>query len=194
MGSRFRLRWRGEELDVARELVIGRSSTCEVRVEDGLVSRRHARVAPGDDSLTVEDLGSRNGVLVNERRIAGPTLLGHGDLVGVGRQTFEVVDVEALAESDTISTMPPPLVAPGEADVDVVQVTSPASLDALSEREREVLQLVVLGHTQKEIAARLHLSVKTIETHRTRLSHKLGCKTRAELVSYAISAGLLRRL
>lgn len=192
MGARFRLRHRGRELDVAREIVIGRSSSCEVRVDDGLVSRRHARIAVGEAGLAVEDLGSRNGVLVNERKIDGPTLLGHGDVVGVGRETFEVVDAVAVEQDET---QPGVRAVPlGDSDVDGARDTATARLDHLSDREREVLQLVVLGHTQKEIASRLGLSVKTVESHRTRLSHKLGCRTRAELVAYAISAGLLRRM
>lgn len=63
--------------------------------------------------------------------------------------------------------------------------------DTLSEREREVLRLVAQGHTNQEVADRLHLSVKTIETYRSRLMEKLGFKSRADLVRYALSTGLL---
>ena len=61
----------------------------------------------------------------------------------------------------------------------------------LSEREREVLRLVAQGHTNQEIADRLSLSVKTVETYRARLMTKLGLRTRADLVRYALSVGLL---
>ena len=61
----------------------------------------------------------------------------------------------------------------------------------LSEREREVLRLVAQGHTNQEIANRLSLSVKTVETYRARLMTKLGLRTRADLVRYALSVGLL---
>lgn len=64
--------------------------------------------------------------------------------------------------------------------------------DSLSEREREVLRLVAQGHTNQEVAERLFLSVKTVETYRARLMDKLGLRTRADLVRYAISAGLLK--
>lgn len=66
---------------------------------------------------------------------------------------------------------------------------SPAS--QLSDREREVLVLLAQGHTQQEIANRLFLSVKTIETYRARVTQKLGLKTRADLIRYAIEMGLL---
>lgn len=63
--------------------------------------------------------------------------------------------------------------------------------EVLSEREREVLSLIAQGHTNQEAADLLFLSVKTIETYRGRLMAKLGCDNRAQLVHYAIQAGLL---
>mgnify|MGYP000886513908 CR=1 FL=1 len=64
-------------------------------------------------------------------------------------------------------------------------------LPVLTRRERDVLVALARGYTNREIAERLHVSVKTIETHRAKIADKLDCKTRAELVTYAISAGLL---
>ena len=63
--------------------------------------------------------------------------------------------------------------------------------DPLSEREREVLKLLAMGHTNQEISAQLYLSVRTVETHRAHIMRKLRLKTRAELVSYALEHGLL---
>jgi two-component system response regulator NreC len=60
----------------------------------------------------------------------------------------------------------------------------------LSNREREVLQLISEGWSTKEIASRLHLSVKTVETHRQRLMSRLHVRSVAELTKYAILAGL----
>jgi two-component system response regulator NreC len=64
--------------------------------------------------------------------------------------------------------------------------------DKLTPREREVLRLIALGHTSVEIATKLGLSPRTIETHRARIHRKLGLGTRAELVSYALQHELLR--
>ncbi len=61
---------------------------------------------------------------------------------------------------------------------------------ALSPREREVLDLIAQGYTNQQMADRLGLSVKTIETHRSRLVEKLGLRSRAELVRYALDSGL----
>lgn len=59
----------------------------------------------------------------------------------------------------------------------------------LSTRERQVLELVADGHTNQEVADRLFLSVKTVETHRSRLMRKLGLTTRADLIRYARESG-----
>ena len=68
---------------------------------------------------------------------------------------------------------------------------SRAEEDPLSDREREVLRLLALGHTNQEIAEALFLSVRTVETHRAHIMQKLRISTRAELVRYALSEGLL---
>ena len=63
--------------------------------------------------------------------------------------------------------------------------------DSLSEREQEVLKLVARGHTAAEIAAKLSLSAKTVETYRARGMGKLGLRSRAALVQLALQKGLL---
>ena len=66
-----------------------------------------------------------------------------------------------------------------------------AEADPLSDREREVLRLLALGHTNQEIAKMLFISVRTAETHRAHIMQKLRLSSRAELVRYALSEGLL---
>lgn len=72
-----------------------------------------------------------------------------------------------------------------------VEAARRAANDPLSEREREVLRLLALGHTNQEIARALFISVRTAETHRAHIMQKLGLGTRAELVRYALANGLL---
>jgi two-component system response regulator NreC len=67
-----------------------------------------------------------------------------------------------------------------------------AEADPLSEREREVLRLLALGHTNQEIAQQLYISVRTAESHRAHIMQKLRLGTRAELVRYALAHGLLQ--
>jgi two-component system response regulator NreC len=71
------------------------------------------------------------------------------------------------------------------------QERAQAEADPLSDREREVLRLLALGHTNQEIAKMLYLSVRTVETHRAHIMQKLRLTTRAELVRYALDQGLL---
>ena len=61
----------------------------------------------------------------------------------------------------------------------------------LSNREKEVLKLVAMGYTNKQIANKLLLSIKTIESHKARIKEKLNLNHRSDLVKYAISKGLL---
>ena len=63
--------------------------------------------------------------------------------------------------------------------------------DDLTEREVEVLGLIALGHTNSEIADRLYLSVRTVESHRAHIQQKLRRSSRAELVRYALAHGLV---
>jgi DNA-binding NarL/FixJ family response regulator len=64
-------------------------------------------------------------------------------------------------------------------------------LEALSQREREILQLVVAGRTSAEIASLLFLSPKTVESYRSRLMHKLGVSDVGELIKFAMRLGLV---
>jgi two-component system, NarL family, response regulator NreC len=75
-----------------------------------------------------------------------------------------------------------------------VEQTRAAHLDpheTLTAREREVLQLAAEGKTSPEIAARLHISQRTVENHRANVMRKLGLKNQSELVRYAVRRGLI---
>ena len=63
--------------------------------------------------------------------------------------------------------------------------------DGLTSRERDIVRLVALGHTNREIAEWLVLSVRTVETHRARIQRRLGFGRRADLVRWALEHGLL---
>ena len=63
--------------------------------------------------------------------------------------------------------------------------------DDLSERERDVLRLIALGHTNAEIAERLYISIRTVESHRAHIQQKLRVSSRSQLVRYALEHGLV---
>jgi pSer/pThr/pTyr-binding forkhead associated (FHA) protein len=94
--ANLRLRYLSQLLDVPPngEFVIGRSPDCQLALEDPLVSRRHAAFRWSGARLVVEDLGSRNGVKVNDNKITGVKDLVPDDVVVIGGQTFVVVEGE----------------------------------------------------------------------------------------------------
>lgn len=72
------------------------------------------------------------------------------------------------------------------------QRREPDRLGLLTAREQEVCRLLAYGHTNAEVAEKLFISDRTVETHRTNIMAKLGLKSRAELVQFSIDNGLLR--
>ncbi len=71
------------------------------------------------------------------------------------------------------------------------RAASPGAFELLSARERQVLEAVAYGHTNKEIAERLGIGMKSVATYRARLSTKLGLRSRVELVRYALDHGII---
>jgi len=99
------------------------------------------------------------------------------------------------ASPDTAIVLPP-AGAPGPRLVRAVRLAAQdferrRGADGLTVRERDVVRLVALGHTSREIAERLVLSVRTVEAHRARVQRRLGLASRGELVRWALDHGLL---
>lgn len=91
-----RLRYLGHNLEVPEgEFVIGRSSRCQLSIDDPLISRQHAVLTIRGGQATVEDLSSRNGITVNGKRISGVTPLLDGDSITVGTQLMTIHGVAA---------------------------------------------------------------------------------------------------
>ncbi len=172
---------------------LGRGDDADFFLDDPLVSRRHAAVRVSTCGLVViEDLGSSNGLSVNGVVIMEPRALKPEDRIEIGTQVLrlrleERTDVaRAHARTDRLvvdSARTGALPAP-EGPV--------RSLERLSPREQEVLKLLACGLSQREIGEMLEVSVKTVETYRSRIAEKLELRTRPELVRYALNAGLLR--
>jgi predicted component of type VI protein secretion system len=88
---RFRLRYMQHDLELAEgEFVVGRNASCQLSLDDPLVSRRHARFLVGE-GVILEDLQSRNGVLVNGQRIHGQLALEVGDRILIGTQELTLL-------------------------------------------------------------------------------------------------------
>ena len=88
---RFWLEFQGRTFELRPgEVLIGRSSSCHVVLDDGLVSRRHAQIVITEEGAMIEDFGSANGVFLNGRRVAGTEGLNDGDQMQIGKQQFVV--------------------------------------------------------------------------------------------------------
>jgi hypothetical protein len=105
---RFALRYRDHDLELTQgEFIIGRASSCQLSLDDPLVSRNHARLMVAADSVHLEDLGSRNGVKVNGERIQGSRALQHGDEIVIGGQEM-VLRLRRDVSADTLIQGPTP--------------------------------------------------------------------------------------
>lgn len=80
----------GLRIDVPGEMTIGRAAGCQILLDDGFISQRHARVAPAGDGILIEDLGSTNGTYVNQQRLTAPMVAKPGDRVQVGGVIMEL--------------------------------------------------------------------------------------------------------
>jgi pSer/pThr/pTyr-binding forkhead associated (FHA) protein len=102
-----RLRYLSHELEVPiGQFVIGRSAECQLALDDPLVSRRHALLTVRTDNVTVEDLGSRNGIRVNDAKIDGRFEVFHGDKITIGSQEMVLEgtpDENVLAVPESIA-------------------------------------------------------------------------------------------
>jgi hypothetical protein len=106
----------GKRYEVTTELVVGRSSTCDIALADVNTSRRHARVWVENGGVWVEDLGTQNGTRVNDRRITGRAPLQSGDVIRVGvHQLTFISDQGATAAGAAAGVGPPRQAAPGQA-------------------------------------------------------------------------------
>src|SRR5215472_3472742 len=89
---RFRLRYLQHDLELTEgQFAVGRNATCQLSLDDPLVSRRHALLNVSPDGVSIEDLNSRNGVLVNGTRIDKATPLNAGDKIVIGSQEMTLL-------------------------------------------------------------------------------------------------------
>lgn len=101
--------------------------------------------------------------------------LAHAIRLVMANKTYLSPGVAEIVVKDVVHRMPGP---------------APSAFSVLTAREREVLQLMAEGKSTSQIAELLSISVKTVETHRQQLMHKLGMRSVAELTKYAIREGL----
>jgi pSer/pThr/pTyr-binding forkhead associated (FHA) protein len=99
--ARVWLRFNDYEVELAQgETIVGRSPKCQLVMDDPLVSRAHARIFVNGAAVTIEDMGSSNGVLVNGERLARARVIVNGDRVVIGQQSFVLGTTTAAREDD----------------------------------------------------------------------------------------------
>jgi DNA-binding NarL/FixJ family response regulator len=120
---------------------------------------------------TIQDLRPRTPIIV----VSGPLKSGDsGSFIRAGAETF--------ISKTNLGRLAPAVSA-------ALDARSP--LDKLTSRQIEVMKLVALGFRTRDIAERLHLSVKTVESHRQEVARRLGLRNMADLVRYAVRVGLV---
>jgi len=143
----------GRRFQVITEATLGRSPSCEISLQDGKVSRRHARLVVDGGLTKIEDLGSRNGTLVNGERLTVPVPLSPGDKVQVGDTTalFDPPAKAALSEreAEILFRVPVEEVLPRVGSDATLYSLSVALLSATSEA-------MVLRRTAEELARGLN--------------------------------------
>jgi pSer/pThr/pTyr-binding forkhead associated (FHA) protein len=153
---RFRLRYLHHDLELNQgEFALGRSAECQLSLDDPLVSRRHALLIVASDGVTIEDLQSRNGVVLNGERITRRTALNAGDRIMIGSQELtlllgrELADREPFATHVSQRTLPkiavtqtPTGPAPAAVTVRPPRVGTTSDADVGSERRADAFNLL----------------------------------------------------
>lgn len=180
--------------------VVGEAATVEEAV--GVAASEHPDVFVVDLGLRGESgLVAIRGILERSPDTAVLVLTMHED-IGYLQEAFaagttgyllkEAADIELVLAVRAVAAgrryVHPTL---GAALLDTTPASGPDPAGLLSPRERDILRLIALGHTNAEIAATLHLSTRTVETHRGHVQQKLGVYSRAELVRFARDCGLI---
>lgn len=150
--------------------VVGRSGQADIIIRDAALSRRHAELVCGHDSVVVRDLGSRNGTFVNERP-ADATVAELGSRIRFGTVVCLLSSVPILPaeSSERASTMG----VSGGGD----------KLEGLTPAQREVLSWLLRGHDEVRIAQRLRRSTHTIHTHLKAIYRHFHVHSRPELIA-----------
>ena len=185
-----------DDIDVVGEAANAREAVFEARASKPDVVLMDV-VMPGDSGIDVTPR------LLHEEPDAKVLILSMQDDPSYVRQAFEAgaagYVLKEAADAEVVAAVRE--VAQGRNYVNPAlgarlvaaesEARKRAEEDPLSDREREVLRLLALGHTNQEIAKMLYISVRTAETHRAHIMQKLGFRSRADLVRHALAQGLL---
>ena len=157
----------------AGKYILGRSSSCDLVVKHKTVSRRHAEIIPTRQKISLRDIGSRNGIFIDETRVLTAELQV-GQYVEFGNVLFRLglsqpVQEEPESKSETASCMKP--------NAPMAKFRA-----VLSKAQRRVFDLILKGLGEKQIAEQLHLSPTTIHNHIQAIYRVFNVHSRPELL------------
>lgn len=150
-------------------LIIGRGVSCDIQTSSALVSRRHARLTLTNLGVSVEDLGSRNGVFVNSERVVGSARLRPGDRVSVGDEVFVYGENEEPLEHRATEMDIPSQRSPLDSFSDVDSATATRSADIFQLLASVVDKALALGRgdeAERLIAAHLNTALADAQAGR----------------------------
>ena len=141
------------------------------------MSRHHAEITVSDDTISVRDLGSRNGTFIDGARVEEATVAKPGQTVRFGSAQFQVVAQDPVRGGDfEVSEVSTAFIMQKIA-------MQPAAVNQLSDAQRRVLAQLLEGFTEQEAAANLNLSPNTVHNHAKAIYKKLEVSSRAELLA-----------
>jgi pSer/pThr/pTyr-binding forkhead associated (FHA) protein len=161
--------------------ILGRSSKCDLVVKDPTVSRRHVEFAVTNDKVTARDIGSRNGLFVNNCRVE-LTKIKCGDQILIGEISFLLAAYqpeELGSETETENAHKKRTIRNSHVDL------------PLSDAQRRVLALILEGLAEKQIASRLHSSPRTVHNHIQAIYRSFNVHSRSELLARYIKSPTL---
>src|SRR5690348_5213246 len=163
----------GERFEVATgTFVLGRSSRCDLLVNDPTISRRHAKIAVAEGSMTVTDLGSMNGTYLDEKQVREASVVAEGQRLRFGSVSFLVSMNQAdVGEPDSAL------------ETEKCDPFANGRSPALSQAQTRVLEQLLDGLAEKQIAARLCLSQHTVHNHVRAIFQSFHVHSRAQLLS-----------
>ena len=166
---------------------VGRSSRCAFVLNHLSVSRYHAELTAAAESVRVKDLKSRNGTFVDGLKVVEAEVQV-GQTIHFGGAGFQVIADDPRDDPASVNSA-----------VSTFMAASPptgahASLASLSEAQRRVLDLLLTGLAEKEVASRLEISPHTVHNHVKEIYRRMGVNSRPELLALFVSDSKKRKL
>jgi hypothetical protein len=158
--SPYWLRHLNEDLELpSGRFTLGRSSACDLALDDPLVSRQHAVITIEAKRVQIEDLSSRNGLLVNGMSVMEPTSLGHADRITIGRHDLFLLEQSRLRRDEKITQADIRRAPPGLGTDETAETESEHLVDSLLDACRTAIAERTITEAE-ETGSRLYVALR----------------------------------